>query len=224
MGIILTGVSQGLGKELFDILSQKDVCLVAVSRRFLDYQIELSRNNSNISLIKADLASIDSLTSALDNIKIDIANNYVFINNAGCISPIATVEKMTVQDIVASYNINMIAPAIITQKFSISSLFVLNISSGAAGRPIDNWSLYCSGKAGIKMFFDVIAESQNGNIEVIHFDPGVLDTNMQAEIRASDFSDKENFISLVNNNKLKSPKNVAKHIFKTYIEGRITNE
>ena len=63
---------------------------------------------------------------------------------------------------------------------------IVNVSSGAALRPLEGWSAYCSGKAGLAMLTQAIAlETQGKGIRVFGFQPGTTDTDMQVLIRAS---------------------------------------
>ena len=63
---------------------------------------------------------------------------------------------------------------------------IVNVSSGAALRPLEGWSAYCAGKAGMAMLTQAIKleEAANG-IRVFGFQPGTTDTDMQVLIRAS---------------------------------------
>ncbi len=89
----------------------------------------------------------------------------------------------------------------------------VNISSGAANRAISNWSLYCSSKAFIQMFFNV-AESEYKQHRFFNIDPGVMDTNMQKSLRESYFPDVQLFKNLKKEGKLKLPLTVAQEILK----------
>ena len=66
---------------------------------------------------------------------------------------------------------------------------VINISSGAAHSPLEGWSAYCSAKAGLAMLTNTIAlECADAGVRVFGLAPGVIDTDMQASIRASGIS------------------------------------
>ncbi|QLQ18384.1 MAG: SDR family NAD(P)-dependent oxidoreductase [Exiguobacterium profundum] len=57
---------------------------------------------------------------------------------------------------------------------------------GAARRPLEGWSAYCAGKAGLAMLTrSVHLEYGAAGVQVYGFAPGVVDTGMQGEIRAS---------------------------------------
>ncbi len=92
--------------------------------------------------------------------------------------------------------------------FNANALTFVNISSGAANRAISNWSLYCSSKAFIEMFFNV-AEKEYERHRFFNIDPGVMDTNMQKSIRDSDFPDLSDFQKLEKEGKLRATKDVA---------------
>src|SRR5699024_10061 len=88
--------------------------------------------------------------------------------------------------------------------------------SGAADRPVYGWSAYCSTKACINRYTETVALEQEtletGN-KVFAFSPGVMDTNMQAEIRSSDesaFKDVERFKQYKADNYLKHTDDVGR--------------
>lgn len=217
MQIVITGISQGLGKELFDLLKKnKDLKIIAFSRRFLEEQYEFERQNPNIKLIPVDLSNLTEVETALDEINVD--DEVIFINNAATIYPIEKIENIASSNIISAFNLNLLSPILIIKKLIKSKLFVINISTGAAKRAINNWSLYCSSKSGLEMFLSVI---QQEGIDIINLDPGVMDTNMQKIIRSSNFVEVDYFKSLKTNNELKSAKDVANNIFEKYIKLRL---
>jgi len=61
---------------------------------------------------------------------------------------------------------------------------IINVSSGAAYRPLEGWSSYCAAKAGLTMMTRSIALEAPG-VRVFGFSPGTIDTDMQVKIRAS---------------------------------------
>src|SRR6202008_1576489 len=61
---------------------------------------------------------------------------------------------------------------------------IINVSSGAAYRPLEGWSSYCSAKAGLAMLTRSLALETTG-VRVFGFSPGTIDTDMQVKIRAS---------------------------------------
>ena len=231
--VIITGISSGLGRSLFRILSDSGLKVVGISRRFLPEQTEKAqRSGGRIVLLEADLAAtwqipgIPRLRLTLDQLG---CADLVFISNAGTIQPISATghaDPVAIRDAMA---VNMLAPMLLVRELCEhvhriqGRLTILNISSGAASRAIAGWGSYCSAKAGIRMFLDVVAE-ENANspaVRVVHIDPGVLDTEMQTTIRNSDKSDmpsRDVFVRLDIEGKHRNPDDVACELVSRYLE------
>jgi NAD(P)-dependent dehydrogenase (short-subunit alcohol dehydrogenase family) len=63
---------------------------------------------------------------------------------------------------------------------------IVNLSSGAAHKPMEGWSAYCAGKAGLAMVTRSLhLEYAARGVRAFGFAPGVVDTDMQGAIRAS---------------------------------------
>ena len=71
----------------------------------------------------------------------------------------------------------------------------------------------------MSMFLGVLA-SENPNYKIVMFDPGVVDTGMQLDIRSSTceaFTDRQVFVSFKEAGKLNNPHTVAKFVFDRYL-------
>lgn len=62
------------------------------------------------------------------------------------------------------------------------------------------------------MFFDVMAKEEGGP-DIRHIDPGIVDTNMQAVIRAAG---RERFVALAEEGQLQKPEAVAERILREH--------
>jgi NAD(P)-dependent dehydrogenase (short-subunit alcohol dehydrogenase family) len=63
---------------------------------------------------------------------------------------------------------------------------IVNISSGAASRPLEGWNAYCMGKAAAAMFTRALVhEYGRSGLRIYDFIPGVVAADMQVRIRAS---------------------------------------
>lgn len=224
--IIITGTSSGLGKAFFDLVTKKNsFTLLCISRRFLPYQVKIANDNSKVHLLEMDLNDIAANLKMLENALItsgllSAADHVLFINNASMIEPIDKIGSLNVQVVVKAINVNFLAPILLTnlltaqQELINYKLTIINISSGAASRPIVGWGMYCSTKAAAKMFFNVLGEQfmDNSNISVKSIDPGVLDTTMQETIRSSEgqqFPLSDYFNKLKEDGELRRPEQVA---------------
>jgi len=222
--IIITGVSRGLGKAFFELLKDKEYYLICISRSFNNSQTELVELD-NIELIKFDLNDINNVTLKLDSIIILKKFEFVeliYINNAGLVSPIGKVGNIEEKEIKKSINVNFISPLLITNYLTAFcsknkiKFKVLNISTGAADKPFEGWSIYCSTKSAIKMFFNVI--DKENEVSIVNIDPGVMDTHLQKEIRNTDISNfplVDYFKELEKDSKLRDPSQIALNILKS---------
>src|SRR5690606_15807073 len=125
------------------------------------------------------------------------------------------VNNQSIVDIMVT---NTIATQLLTNKFiksfltSSLPLKILNISSGAAKRPIASWASYCASKVAIDLFSETIKLEMNErgitNFTIHSVSPGVVDTNMQFEIRSASpekFKTSKRFRDLKNNDELQHP-------------------
>ena len=106
---------------------------------------------------------------------------------------------------------------------------IITISSGAATKPYEGWSVYCTSKAAIDMMTKAIAAEQRelkNGLKCVAIYPGVVDTNMQTTIRSTNeknFKNLQRFIDLKENNELYTPEFVANSIFKIDTENQLEN-
>jgi NAD(P)-dependent dehydrogenase (short-subunit alcohol dehydrogenase family) len=113
------------------------------------------------------------------------------INNAGVIEPIATVAESDPAIWARNIEINLTGAynpirAVLPRMIAAGGGTIVNVSSGAAIRPLEGWSAYCAGKAGLAMLTrSIMLENHLNGIRVFGFQPGTTDTGMQVLIRAS---------------------------------------
>jgi benzil reductase ((S)-benzoin forming) len=223
---IVTGTSGGLGNALFEELHlQEDSTLICVARRFLETQYEFACLHNHVKLVEADFSGMnDDWIHLLIEQLPAYSTEIIFISNAGTIHPIADIGKLKQADIIQSIYVNYVTAVSITirlfsEREKYERLTIVNISSGAAHKPIVGWSLYCSMKAAAHMFFEVAkkqSETDTG-INITHMDPGVMDTSMQKTIREANpqtFPTHEYFTQLSNQDLLLEPRDVAIRLLK----------
>ena len=162
---------------------------------------------------------------------IDVASDFLLVNNAATIGSILPIHKKTNEEILREYNLNIISPTLLSRKFinnyANNKKLLINISSGAANKPIPSWSTYCATKSGLDMLTEVIHKEKHENLKIFSIHPGVVNTNMQEEIRKSDanfFPIKQQFIDYYNKNELFSVDFVALKIFQIIAKNEDLNE
>ena len=220
--VIITGATGGIAKPLAEkiILSEMACCAVVRNVERL--------NKSTFSLCSSKLTitdyQIDSFIKLLSGIDKSQILNIILVLNAFDIHPIKMAEKLTSGDITKNVEFNIIKQIEIVNKawelaaHTATPLRIVNLDSGAAYRPISGWSMYCAGKAYINMFLKVF--SQENEVPLVLYDPGIVNTKMQEEIRSTniqDFPSVEVFRNYYLSKKLNSPIDVAEDILTRYI-------
>lgn len=217
--VVVTGGSRGLGKALIDLYQ-----VVEWST------LEFSRSGTGLHHVSVDLADLDASLGLLEAQFQTLAKTawkrVVFINNAGVLMPIAPVDALADAQIEGNLTVNLVAAIRILSAFvrafktAESDITIVNVSSGAAFKGYAGWSLYCASKAGMDNFIRALAAEQGRLAKpmiCINIEPGVIDTDMQMEIRDTDpsnFPDVGRFIELKQSGQLHSPKAVARAIIR----------
>lgn len=223
---LITGTSKGLGESVASLLMESGINVYGISRSKNEKLSVIAEENHVVfEHFHCDLGNIPMIEKVLDQISDQIFTDELtelyLINNAAVLEPINQVLNIEANDFIHHVNVNTIAPILLMNYFlkkstkNKISFIGLNITSGAAERPIYGWSAYCSTKASINMYTETVAleqeELKTGH-KVIAFDPGVMDTQMQEDIRSSsydEFIEVENFRELYRNNILRDPLTVA---------------
>lgn len=212
--IFLTGASKGLGLQLLKRLSTIPTLeILTFARSNIN---SLSEKHTHVV---CDLSNTNEVLTKLSEIKstsLQKAGKSIFINNAAQVSPIVKMGKTDAAVLLKHISLNYSTPVLISNYLLsvFNSVDVVNISSGAADKPIAGWAMYCSSKAANKLFFEVL-KLENNKMNLLQVNPGVFDTDMQAEIRSSnaeDFPRIKDFIGFKENNELKSAESVAENI------------
>lgn len=227
---IITGTSRGIGEAIAKKLMNDQNVLHCISRntnprlavearvkgwRLHDYGLDLN-DGAKISGLVHDI---------FRDIWEDDVNEIVLINNAGTIHPIREIgDEEAGEAIMRNVTVNLTAAMLVTDAFVRETegwtcpRKVLNMSTGAARRPIHGWSAYCAAKAGLEMYArSLTLEQANAPspIKVVSFSPGVVDTEMQQEIRHADpenFPELERFKDYKEEGKLLNPVLVAETV------------
>jgi len=217
--LILTGHTKGLGHAILEkFLAEEGTEVIAISRSTLKIK------PFQVDEIVLDFSDLDALETNLPKIfPKKSADRYILINNAGRIGEMKPVGKLNSKEIRGVLNLNLIAPLILSDAFvraygnEPGSKIICNISSGAAHKPLEGWGEYCSSKAGLAMFSKVAdLELKELGIRVFSIAPGIVDTEMQSEIRLAnekDFPALKRFMDYKSEGLLSKPEEVANKIF-----------
>lgn len=222
--VILTGSTGGLGECLASEINKcKNLELICVYRNEKKYKNLLCKRNIACKGYQTHFK--DDYLSICDQISKE-SDEVILILNAFAITPIKTIGTFEPEEIDCMIDgnlkqiIHILNSVVHFCKTNHISLRVINLDSGAADFPLKGWGNYCAAKAYVNSFLKV-AGLENPEFKIVSFDPGVMDTDMQTQIRKvpHDIFDKvEEFVEYKKNEKLNLPTDVAKYIVSEYIE------
>ena len=192
--LIITGGSKGIGNGIISAYLANGYHIISISRTMNEKLsgkgvIQIALDLTETNKITEQFQEIFELLTAAEIAKITL------INNAGSLGQIGPLETLETARILEAVNLNTITPMLTSAAFVNltkdwkAKKTIINISSGAAQKPYFGWSVYCSTKAGLDMLTKTLAieqlEVENG-VKVLAVAPGVVDTDMQVEIRKCD--------------------------------------
>jgi NAD(P)-dependent dehydrogenase (short-subunit alcohol dehydrogenase family) len=192
--IIVTGASRRIGAAASIALAKAGATVMLVARNgrlaadVAQYIITSGGRASAASGDVSDYAAVEAVVSETEG---RFGRVDALINNAGLIEPIASVADSNPADWARNVQINLIGAynpirALLPRMIKAGGGTIVNVSSGAAIRPLEGWSAYCSAKAGLAMLTQALMlENTTTGIRVFGFQPGTTDTDMQVTIRAS---------------------------------------
>lgn len=189
--IIITGITSGLGKKIYNCIKSSDYYIITISRRNCNYNN--TKNHYHITKDLSNINDIKSINFKIFNIKFD---KIIFINNAFD-SSIGNIGNIENDFIINCINTNIISSLIIINKIIKlkTNLKIINITSGVINKTIEGWGLYCSSKTFIENILNHI-DIENNNIDIVNFNPGVFDSNIQLKLRNSELKNKKYFENL----------------------------
>lgn len=213
--VVVTGGSAGLGRALLAAAPQ-DSHRVDVSRSGPPPEAE--------EHLAADLADPETWTSVGEHLERLVASRswdrITLIHCAGTLTPIGFAGEVDPDRYTANVLLNAGSALALGQRFlatvaaSTARRELALVSSGAATTAYLGWSAYGAAKAAGDHWVRTAGaeQQQRGGVRVLSVAPGVVATNMQATIRATDprdFPQVEKFQELHEAGKLAEPADAA---------------
>jgi NAD(P)-dependent dehydrogenase (short-subunit alcohol dehydrogenase family) len=192
--IIVTGASRGIGAAASIALAKAGAIVMLAARngrQAADVAQAIIEAGGRASAASCDVSDFRAVEAVVSETAGRFGRIDALINNAGVIEPIATIAESDPATWARNIEINLIGAynpvrAVLPRMIKAGAGTIVNVSSGAAIRPLEGWSAYCSAKAGLAMLTQAIMlENTATGIRVFGFQPGTTDTDMQVTIRAS---------------------------------------
>lgn len=226
---IITGASRGMGLAMARQLLKPGDTVLCVSRT-AQTTLDQQATGTGTTLLQwtHDLTDGGPLSARLQTWLGEMAStawaSASLINNAGMIPRIGPLSAADPVDLARALRVGLEAPMQLTAAFLRATegwpgqRKVLNISSGLGRRAMASQSGYCAAKAGMDHFTRCVAleEALKANgAKVCSLAPGVIDTDMQDQLRAAGsdaFPDQSSFIHLKASGSLTSPEEAARRL------------
>ncbi|WP_394789575.1 SDR family NAD(P)-dependent oxidoreductase [Rhodoferax sp.] len=223
---ILTGASRGMGLAMAEQLLQPGQHLVCISRQLNPRLV--SGNGATVEQWQHDLSDAAPVATRLGAwLQQQDGTQWAsttLINNAGTLAQLTPLRDADAADLAHALRVGLEAPMQLTAAFLGATRGwpglrrVLNISSGLGRRAMAASAGYCAAKAGMDHFTRCVAldeASQPNGAKVCSLAPGIIDTDMQAQLRgadASSFADQGAFAQLHESGQLTSPADAARRL------------
>lgn len=191
---IITGGGKGLGRALAIALAKEGVNIGLIARTetdLLNVAEELKTYNVQVTFATGDVANIESIESAIEEVKSVLGPVDILINNAG-IAAFGSFLTLTPSQWEDMVKVNLMgvyysSRAVFQEMMDRKVGDIINISSTAGLKGGAASSAYSASKAGvIALSESLMQEGRKHNIRVTTMIPSTVATNMAKDLNLTD--------------------------------------
>ncbi len=199
----MTGASRGIGAGLAEHFAYRGLRLGLCART-----VPGVPSGAEAVVAAVDVCDADAMDAFGDAVVRRFGRIDLWVNNAGVLDPIGLLAEADPGALARHLETNVLGVIHGSATFArhvrsrAGTGSLVNLSSGAATSPRRGWAVYCASKAAVEMLTEVVGlEERSSGLLAYAVAPGVVDTDMQALIRATpaeSFPDVERFRQLAN--------------------------
>lgn len=219
---VVTGHSRGLGEAVATHLLARGIRVLGISRGTSDSLRR--RHRDALTEVQLDLGDGAALERWLHNEELqqffrsrEVA---LLVNNAGIVQPTGPLPTQDIGTIARAVAVNVGAPLMLSAAFAVATdasrdRRILHVSSGAARNAYAGWSVYCATKAALDHHARAVVLDHTARLRIVSVAPGVIDTDMQAEVRATTnerLPSRQRFVDMKREGRLITPDNAGRRL------------
>ncbi|MDN3921915.1 SDR family NAD(P)-dependent oxidoreductase [Roseateles violae] len=228
---IITGASRGMGEAIARQLLAPGHRVIGISRRqSAALAAEAQARGAALEQWEQDLAeplaAAERLQAWLAAQPAASFESATLINNAGVVARPGPVEQTPLVELSNAIRVGLEATLLLSAAFLAKTEAlgkarrILNISSGLGRRAMAGSAAYCAAKAGMDNLSRAMALDEAGKpagAAIVSLAPGIIDTEMQSQLRAGDpsgFPDHATFVGFKTSGALMSPDEAAAKVLR----------
>jgi len=215
--VVITGASRGLGEGMAKNYLARGMRVALCARGEIPFEESENVLTANFNITDESAVHQFAAAAVAKFGQIDL-----WINNAGMLEPVVKARDLSADLLRHHLDVNLFGVLYGSQAYlqhvaaRAGEGVLVNISSGAAWGGYAGWAAYCMGKAAVDRLTETIALEEDGHgLRAYAVAPGIIDTQMQSTIRASDpevFPLVDKFHEYKENNLFNTPDFVADHL------------
>ena len=187
--VLVTGASQGLGKQFAELLCAKGARVALAARqvaKIISLKEELEAKGGIAYAVEMDVLDQQSISDCVEVVEHELGSIEVLVNNAGvAINKFFLDVTEEEYDSVLGTNLKgcfFCAQAVAKKMANRKSGSIINISSVLGTRPIGTLTTYCASKAGLNQLTATMAlELARSGVRVNAIAPGYIETPMNSD-------------------------------------------
>jgi len=198
---LVTGASSGIGAA---------TCRLLRSEGWTVYGLARGESPEATVSLRGDVARYDDVRAAFER----APGVRLVVHSAATVGPLTLLQDSEPNEWRHAVDVNLLGTYHVLRAALAGDveLFV-HLTTGAASRAKPHWSAYSASKAGAEHLVRSAAADVDGSGRgVCALDPGMTETRMQEQIRASDFPGVERFVRAHDERTSRSPEEVAEAV------------